>query len=461
MNNDFKAKYLRQLPSIGKLMECPELTEMADSYSHALIVKSLREVIDARKLLILSAENEKQLEWLDLSQERIIDEAKILIGKNSRMSLRRIINATGEVLSDKFGRSPLNELAQKAINDVANRYSALSNEKTIQEFLSSLTGAESGLIVNNGTAAVMLTLNTICKDKEVIISRGELVDDDSRLPELIELSGAKLVSVGTTNKTHPQDYRNAINENTGSILKTSMSNYRIVGFTEQVALTDLVTLSNKYKLPVIDYIGNGCLIDLTQLGFPEEPYIPLSIKNGADIVCFNGDRIFGGPQSGIIIGKDEYISTMRQNPLYHALKPDKLTMSALEGTLRSYLDTDKILENNIALQFLCRSYDEIASMVQSLIDKLENCLTDLAIVKVSEGYSQMNSLSIPTDRLPTKLVIIKPVRVSSEELAHRLSMRDIPVYAIPYEDQIVIDLRTVWFDEVDEIATALIESCRN
>ncbi len=482
MNNDFRAKYLRQLPSIGKLIERPELSDLSN---HSIVVQCLREIIDSRKSLILSAKSERQLADLDLSSEKIISEAKILINKKFRMNNRYAINATGDVLHEKLGRSPLNESAQKAIKDVIKGYSVSSD---ISELLSSRTGAESGLVVNNGTAGLMLALNTVCNGKETIISRGELVDDDARLPEIIELSGARLVSVGTTNKTHIRDYVEAIGENTGAILRANRSNFRIVGFTEQVGLGDLVTLAKESNppnplwqrgnngegsqrvnsgedlqkgddlgLPVIDYIINGCFIDLTQLGFPEEPYVPLSIKTGADIVCFNGNRLFGGSQAGLVVGKEKYISAMLENPLYDALKPNKMTISALEGTLRSYIDTDKILENSLALTFLSRSYDEIAYMAMSLFDKLRDSLGDFVDIKLRDGYSIIESLAITPEKFLTKLIVIEPAKISSDELANRLSMRDVPIFVMSDEGHITIDLRAVWIDEIDEIATALIE----
>lgn len=445
MSNEYKSKYLRQLPSIEKLIS---QLEPSNKIPLSLITKSLREIIDSRRSLILSAENEDQLQNINLSAKQIIIEAQDLAIKRFRMDNRYAINATGDVF---IRYSPLNESAQKAINNIVKGYSVSDD---MNGLLTSITGAESSLVVNNGNSALMLALYSICNGKDVIVSRGELVNDESRLPELIELSGARLVPVGTTNKTHPKDYKDAINENTGAILKVRMSNCHIVGFTEQVALTDLA----KENLPVIDYIINGCLVDLTQFGFPEEPYVSMSIKNGADIVCFNGDRFLGGPQSGIIAGKDDYISLMRESPLYNILKPNKLTLSALEGTLKSYLDTDKILDNNIVLKFISRTYDEIAIMVQNLSDKLGNNLNDSAIISFDYGYTYFNSIYI-SRKLPTRLIVIKPLKISSDELARRLLMRDIPVIVISREDHIILDLRAVWLDELGEIAIALIESC--
>jgi L-seryl-tRNA(Ser) seleniumtransferase len=456
MNSEFN-KYLRQLPSVNKVMEQPKITGMVESCPHSVIIKAVREVIDILKNRILSAKDEDFLSNIDFSIESIIREIENIVRQSNRMTLRRAINATGDVLRDDLGRSPLNEFAQKSIQDVAKRYSTLSvRDSHLQELLSSLTGAESSLIVNNNTASILLILNTLCKDKEVIISRGELTEnDDSRLPEIVEQSRANLVSIGTTNKTHLYDYRKAINENTGAIMKANAGNYRISGFTEQVPLIELVKLAKEYNLPVIDNIGNGCLIDMTQMGFPEEPYVSQSIQKGADIVCFSGDKLLGGPQAGIIIGKSKYISLMQANPLYRAIRPDKLAITALEATLRSYLDTDMILKHNVALQFLCRPLEEIASIAKTLTDNLESKLDGLANISIVEGYSKINSVSFLPEIFPTRFVIIKPTKMSAQELAEKLLTIDVPIFVNIYADSISIDPRTIWIDEIDDIVSAI------
>jgi L-seryl-tRNA(Ser) seleniumtransferase len=451
MSNEFKSKYLRQLPSVGKLIENPELSGLSP---HSLVIQSIREIIDIRKSLILSAKDEMEIANIDLSPERIITEVKAIILNKSRMGNRYAINATGDVLNEKLGRSPLNDFAKNAVINVIKRYSICS-DRELNELLSYITGAEASLVVNNGIAGLILALNTFCNGKEVVVSRGELFDDEGRLPELIELSSSKLISVGTTNKTHLEDYKKAINANTGAILKVNRDNYRIVGFTEQVELSDLIALMRKYELLVINYMENGCLIDLTQFCFSNESYVPLSIKNGADIVCFSGNRLFGSSQTGMIVGKEKYILPMSQNPLYNALKPDKIAITALESTLRTYIDTDKIVENNVPLQLLNRSYTEISSMAEILIGKIK----DIIEVKTKDSYSYIESISL--NKLQTRLVLIKPTKISSEEFAQRLIMRDIPIFVICENDHIVIDLRTVWIDEIDEIANAIYEIYHN
>ena len=454
---DFKNTYLRKLPSVSKIIEQPELSKIINDYPRMLIVKSIRQVIEDRKNSILKAQNEDQIKGIDLAIESIVKETKILIEEAGMMTIRRAINATGDVLNDELGNDLLNEHAQKAILDISKGYSTPFNDYQFRQLLTEITGAESGVVINNNTAGILIALNTICDGKEIIVSRGELIEiGESRLPEVIEKSGAKLVSVGTTNKTHLYDYQKTINENTGAIMKVNRANYRIVGFTDHVPLTDLVNLSKKSKIPLIEIIGNGCLIDLTQLGFAEEPYVPLSIKIGSDVVCFGSDRLMGGPQAGIVVGKSKYISMIQENPLYQALKPDKFAISALSATLRSYLDGD-LLKHNVALQLLCRSLDEIKGLNKILIGKLKDKLSDQITINLVDGYSKINSLSIPPEKFPTEFITIKSARLNSDEMAKKMRMRKIPIFVNRYEEGISLDMRSVFACEIDEIAEAIIE----
>lgn len=450
--SNFKNIYLRKLPSIGKIIE--QLLEIKDSYPHIIVVKAIRQVIDDRKNSILKAQNEDQIKDTDLSIDGIIAEVKVRIKEMSIVDIRYAINATGDVLNSDLG-SPLNEHAQKALINISKGYSTPSYDPC--QLLAEITGAESGIIVNNNTAGILLTLNTICDGKEVIISRGEIEETKgSRLTDIIEKSGAKLISVGTTNKTHLYDYQRAISDKTGAVIKVNRSNFRIIGFVDQVPLINLVDLKEKANVPLIEIVGNGCLLDLTQLGFPEEPYVPLSIKTGSDIVCFSSDRLMGGPQSGIIVGKSSYISIMKENPLYHALKPNKLTISSLSATLKSYLDDD-LLKHNITVQFLCRPIDEIKSLNKILMEKIRDKMSNSVILSLSDGYSKIGSFSIPPERFPTEFIIIRSDKLTSKEMSERLRMRDIPIIVNTDEESVSLDMRSVFPDEIDEIAKALIE----
>ncbi len=461
---DFRAKYLRQLPAVGKLIEHPELKAICP---RVLLSEAIRDVLEGYKAKILNADDEEQIAGLDLSIQQIVAQVSSLAAQKARMSLRRAINATGNVLPENLGRAPLNEAAQKALQDVARGYSTLAVEPGnrdahVQSLLSILTGAESGLVVNNNAAAIMLILNTLADGKEVIVSRGQLIESDRlRLPGVIAKSGAIMVSVGATNKTHLRDYRNAISENTAAIMRVHKSNYRIAGFTQDVPLQELVELGKQHDIPVIDDIGSGCLVDLTQHGLPEEPPAFLSIRNGADVVCFSGDKLLSGPQAGIVVGSEEYISMMRKNPLYRILRVGKLTMAALEATLRLYLDSDRILELSPAFQLLTRSLEEIEAMTESLVDSLTEKLRDLAVIHVQDGYSRVGAIYSAPEKFPTKLIFIKPEEVSVGKLNNRLHSRELPIFVLVSDEQLVMDLRTVQEDELEEIATGLTECCQS
>ena len=460
--SDFRGEYLRRLPSVGKLMEQSKLERMLETCPRVLLIEAIYDVIDARKTRILTAVDEDEIRDMDLSSEGFVDAISTLAAEKARMSLRGAINATGDALSRNLGRAPLNEAAQKALQDVSSGYSTLTADVEdrnahVQHLLTRLTGAEAGLAVNNNAAAVMLILNTLADGKEVIVSRGQLIESDGfRLPDVVARSGAKLVSVGATNKTRSGDYSDAISENTGAILKVHQSHYRIVGFSADVSIQELAAIGKKHNIPVIDDIGGGCLIDLTQHGLPEEPPAFLSIRNGADIVCFSGDEFLSGPQAGIVVGSEEYISRMKKSPLYRVLRSGKLVIAALEATLRLYLDTDRILEVNPALRFLSRPLEEIESMSRSLVNSVRG-LSHLAAIGIEDGYSRMDSISVDPERFPTKLISIKPTMMSPAELDKRLRSRSVPVFAMVREDQLLMDMRAVWHDEINEIASALVE----
>ena len=450
--SDFRGEYLRRLPAVGKLAEHPELKHLSETCPRVLLVKAIQEIVDAHKVRILSARDIEQIRDLDLSVDHIIKAVSALATEKARMNLRRAINATGDVLNDGLGRAPLNEAAQRAIQDVARGYSTLAvngdRNDHVQELLSILTEAESALVLNNNAAAVMLILNTIADGKEVIISRGQLIDNDGfRLPEIIAKSGARMVSVGATNKTHLRDYRDAISEDTGAILKVHKSNYRIAGFSQDVPIQELAEIGREHGIPVIDDIGSGCLVDLTQYSLPEEPTAFLSIRKGADIVCFSGDKLLSGPQAGIVVGREGNLSAMRKNPFYRVLRADKLALAALEATLRSYLDTDRILELNPALRLLSRPIADIESMTRSLMNSLSEKISHLAVVEM-------------VDKFPTKMLSIKPTEVSVADLDRRLRSRALPIFTLTCGEEIIINLRTVWEDEMSEISRALTECCQ-
>jgi L-seryl-tRNA(Ser) seleniumtransferase len=465
---DFKNKYLRQLPSMGKLLEHPALKSRLSDLPHVLVLQAAQTVVEERKKKILSAKAENELEEIDLSIDDIAEEATSLAAKKSMMSLRGAINATGDVLNENLGRAPMNDYAQRAIQDVAKGYSTLAvNTETggyvdrnvhVQNLLSTLTGAETGLVLNNNAAAVMLILNTLCKDKGVIISRGQLVENDGfRLPDIISKSDAHIIPVGTTNKTHLSDYSEAIGENTGAIMRVHITNYRIAGFFQDVSIHEIAKLGKKHGVPVIDDIGSGCMVDLTQYNLPEELPISVSVKAGADIVCFSGDKFLGGSQAGVVVGSRKCIEPMMKNPLYRVLRAGKLIIAALEATLRSHLDTGNILKANPVLRMFTKPLSEIESAAICLVEMLKEKISGIAEISIEDGYSEMKSFAAEPGKFPTKIVCIKPKNMSAEMLAKRLRSGIVPIFVGMDNHRVLMDLRTVERESLDEIAVALLE----
>ena len=462
---DFKIGYLRMLPSVNSLIERLERSELS-ACPHVLLVEAAQEVLATTKKLILSAKNEDEIQAQELSMDKVATRTRALAIEKNRMSIRRAINATGEILSEKLGRSPLNDAAQKALLDVAGGYCTIATDIEtgakadrdihIQHILSLLTDSEAALVVNNNAAAVMLMLNTFACGKEVIVSRGQLVENDGfRLPDIIEKSGAVLVSVGATNKTHFSDYRSAVNENTGAILQVHRSNFRIAGFSQDVPLQELAELSKEQEIPLLVDAGSGSLVDLAGFGIREEPSVSIGIRNGADVVCFSGDKLLGGPQAGVMIGKARCISAMNANSLYRVFRAGKLPLAALEATLRSYLDKDGALKNNPVLQLIIRDSSKIEEMASSLARSAREALDGLAAVEVEDSKSPF----VASKDLPTKLVLVTPSAITADELASRLRKRPTPVFARVRAKKVIFDLRTVKAEELQEVVEALKDCC--
>lgn len=331
-----------------------------------------------------------------------------------------------------------------------SRYSHLTS--TIKR----LTGAEDVLVVNNNAAAVLLVLSTMAKGGEAIVSRGELVEvgGSFRIPSIMALSGAELVEVGSTNKTHLKDYKEAITEDTNVLMKVHTSNYRIMGFTESVSIEELVNLGKKYKLPVIEDLGSGVFIDLSKYGLSYEPTVLDSIRQGADVVTFSGDKMLGGPQAGIIVGKKEYIEKMKKNQLTRALRVDKLTICALEATLRMYLDETKAIENIPTLKMLTYKIEELEVKANKLFEKI-TALNLNANINIEDGFSQVGGGSMPLETISTKVISITPEHMNVSSLEKKLRLSEAHIIARVYDNKYVLDVRTIFDDEFDVIVAEL------
>ena len=326
----------------------------------------------------------------------------------------------------------------------------------VSEIIKFITGAEDALVVNNNAAAVMLVLSTIAKDKEIILSRGEMVEigGSFRVPDVMAQSGAKLVDIGTTNKTHLKDYENAISEHTAAFLKVHTSNYKILGFTESVGVKELVNLGEKYNIPVIEDIGSGVLIDLQKYGLTHEPTVQESVSAGADIITFSGDKLLGGPQAGIIVGKKAYIDQMKRNPLTRAFRVDKLTMAALEATLKIYLDEEMAIQKIPTLKMLTETAESIyerAKILHLMIEKLD------VVAGIAKDYSEVGGGSLPLEKLPTYVIEIESKKISTSKLENRLRKYRTPIFSRVRDNKVLIDLRTIKPEQYEIIVQAFNE----
>jgi len=470
--------YLAQIPSVEEMLQQKKIKILLEDAPRILVVDTIRSYFnELRKLSILRSnttkdEPGKEMKEETLAVEKLTEEIINHVERKMQPSLNRVVNATGIILHTGLGRALLSEEAKKAIQTVSENFCNLeleilngkrgSRDMHLAELLPLLTGAEAGFAVNNNAGAVLLALNTFAEGKEVLVSRGQLVEigGSFRLPEIMKKSGAKLVEVGTTNKTYLEDYANAITENTAVLLHVHTSNFRIFGFTEEVKLEELVKLGREKSLIVMDDLGSGSLIDLTKYGLSYEPTVQESIKASVDIVTFSGDKLLGGPQAGIIVGKKELLAKMKKNPLGRALRIDKLCLAGLEATLKLYLDEKKAIENIPVYQILFKPISEIEKVAKSLVNELEKI--GIGKITIKDGYSQVGGGSLPTENIATKLVSIKPNKLSEtplkrwkvDELAQKLRLNNPPIFARVSEDELLLDLRTLKEEDFDIIVNA-------
>ena len=441
----------RRIPKVDVLLEDEKIRELTEQYSYDTVLEAVREELDKLRALIGTCEDEAEgIREIEQLSVRIQEAVKAMHTPN----MRTVINGTGTILHTNLGRAPIGERHMRHIADIAMNYSNLEYNleagargerySHFEKLLCKITGAEAAMAVNNNAAAVMLILSTMGKGKEVIVSRGELVEIGGkfRIPDVMEQSGATLVEVGTTNKTHYTDYENAITEETAALLKVHTSNYRIVGFTDNVSIAELVPLGKEREIPVIEDLGSGVLIDLSKYGITYEPTVQDSIRKGADVVCFSGDKLLGGPQAGIIIGKKKYINMMKKNQLTRALRIDKFTATALELVLQEYLSEENAIQNIPVLKMITKSYDETVAEAKTFKRMLQRAKLPAAY-EVVDCESQIGGGSLPLERIPSAAVAIHPEKISVPELEER--MRHLPVPIIPrtVNDTILLDVRTL------------------
>lgn len=461
-----KREFFSLLPQVDEILKEEKIKGLLTQYPRAIVLESIRESIDFYRNVIVKTD-EDDLKDFVLNNELIIHRTEKNCIKKYSLSLKRVINATGTVLHTNLGRSLLSDKIKEEIWEAASRYSNLeynidkgsrgSRYVHLTDMIKRLTGAEDVLVVNNNAAAVFLTLSTMAKDGEAIVSRGELVEvgGSFRIPSIMALSGANLIEVGATNKTHLSDYEDSITDSTMVLMKVHTSNYKIMGFVESVSNEDLVSLGKKYDLPVIEDLGSGVFIDLSKYNLSYEPTVMDSINQGVDIVTFSGDKMLGGPQAGIIVGKKKYIEKMKKNQLTRALRVDKLTISALEATLRLYLNEDDALKQIPTLRMLTYTIDEIEKKAIHLRDMITKNSID-AVVDIEDGFSQVGGGSMPIEKLPTKVVTIIPNNTSLTSLEQEMRLGQYHVIARVYDDKYVLDPRTIFEEEFEYISDELL-----
>lgn len=462
-----KGKILSRLPSVDELLNNERIINLLEEIPRNVVVNEIRNNLEKYRRQILSMD-EESLDKFKIDIERIIFNIINSSYEFMEMNLKEVINGMGTILHTNLGRALLSEAIRDQVWSVAGSYSTLEIDiltgkrgirySHVVEIIKFITKAEDVLVVNNNAAAVMLALSTMAKNREVIVSRGELVEigGSFRVPEVMKQSGTKLVDVGTTNKTHLWDYESAITENTAALLKVHTSNYRILGFTDSVSLKDLVELGRKNNIPVIEDIGSGVLVDLRKYGLGYEPTVQESIAAGIDVVTFSGDKLLGGPQAGIIIGKKCYIDKMKKNQLTRAFRIDKLTLVALEATLKLYLDEEKAIKTIPTLRMLTESLDSVNKKAKILYDMILSKKLDLEI-GIDKDYSEVGGGALPLEELPTYTVTIRPNNISSSQLEDRLRKYSTPIFTRVNDDKVIIDLRTVKKEQYETIVQALTE----
>ena len=452
---------LSQIPAINKILLLDEIKELMNTYTEVAIKSAIKQYIEEVKQAIL---NEELSEVPSLS--KIVGEVARIVEKEDKNSLRRVINATGTILHTNLGRSLLSEKIKENIESVAFNYSNLEfdidNKKRgsryvhLIDIIKKLTGAEDVLVVNNNAAAVLLTLNTLVKDQEIIVSRGELVEIGGafRIPEIIKLSGGVPVEVGTTNKTHLKDYENAISEETGALLKVHTSNYKILGFTESVSNEEISYLARENELVSINDLGSGQFVDFSKFGLPYEPTVKEILDSGIDIVTFSGDKLLGGPQAGIIVGKKKYIEKMKKNQLTRALRVDKMTLASLEATLKLYLDEKEALEHIPTLHMISLSKERLFGKADVLKTKLSSFDFD---IRIEEDKAEVGGGSYPASYLESVAVKLTHRKLHATEIERRLLEVEIPIITRIKDNSIILDMRTLRTREFDIVKAALEE----
>lgn len=443
-----KANFAK-IPAVNTLLQSTFGKKLIDEYSREVVVIAIRNAI-----LKFRGGHLKGIHQEDELQQLLLDEARRSLKQKFTPSLRRIINGTGTVIHTNLGRAKLSPYIEDTLVESGLCFTNIeydidkgqrgSRYQHLDEILCELTGAEAALVVNNNAAAVMLVLSVLAKEKEVMVSRGELVEigGSFRIPEIIALSGCKLKEVGTTNKTHLYDYEQSMGEDTAAILKVHASNYKILGFTKETTVAELSEIAKKEQIPLVHDMGSGMLIDLSKYGLPYEMTVTDSLAAGADVVTFSGDKVLGGPQAGIIVGKKTYIDKMKKHQLTRTLRVDKMTIATLAATLQLYYDEQEAMSKIPTLQMLVMCLDELEKKANELKGLL-SILDEEATIEVVDSYSQVGGGAYPGEEIASKAVTILPHSMNANQLADQLRQASVPIIVKIRNQKCELDVRTI------------------
>ena len=475
-----EASGLRSLPSVDKLLNDEKLAPVLGQVHHRMAVPVIRAYLDELRQKIQAGE------------AAAYDRAELVrrLERERKPGLTRAINGLGVILHTGLGRAPLSKAAQEALADVSEHFSSLeidietgrrgSRYRHIEPLLCELTGAEAAMVVNNNCAATLLILSGLAKGKEAIVSRGQLIEIGGafRIPDVLMQSGCRMVEVGTTNRTHLRDYKNAITPETALLLRVHTSNYKITGFTKEVSLDELVALGRESKVLVVDDLGSGALVDLSKYGLPKEPLVQESVKAGADVICFSGDKLISASQAGIIVGKKKHIDLLKKHPLTRAMRCGKLTYAVLERTLELFLDEERVVREHALYQLLLKTPEQMQSEAEELVRLVTEGTGDegrgtgvrtpdprpqplaprpsFATFTIRPALSEIGGGSLATESLESRVVAVQPRTMHVDELARRMRLNRPPVFGRVERGEYLLDFRTLRRDEIPIIAAALL-----
>lgn len=461
--NERSNPLFKNIPKVDKVMEWPEVRNILAAHPRQVVVDAIRGALDSLRAATARGETTPESYETTAVLAAIVEELE----KGRGAALRRVINGTGVIIHTNLGRAPLPEAVLEAVRNTSAGYCDLefdlekgvrgSRTGRVEELLRRIIGAEAAIVVNNNAAAVLLALSALARGREVVVSRGELVEigGSFRIPDVMTQSGAALREVGTTNRTHPRDYRSAVTTETALLLKVHTSNFRVMGFTAEVSVSELAGIGRESGIPVMVDAGSGNLVDLSFLGVHGEPTIGEYLASGADVVTFSGDKLLGGPQAGIIVGKKAYLDAMKTHPLYRALRVDKMTLAVLDGILRLYADERQAMQTIPVLQMMNMDANELASRARRLVGRLRRNLPSSVTLKTKAGLSQVGGGSLPEVGIPTTLVSVSFQGITPDQLDQRLRTGPQPIVGRINQGEFLLDVRTIRDDEQPIVVSAL------